>query len=247
MINSLKITYKKVENVNLTRSGYTDIEEVSQRHADALKDNKNYRENITDAVRDFEYFFNFECSSYIKNIEEPVKLLDVGCGNGEYSHFFKNLINKKVNYSGCEINDSMVEVCKKTSPRSRFFKSFADNINSDDNEYDIVFCSSTLQYTIDRWKESLVEMKRVSNKYLALLRLPVIKYNDSCFVEQNIISEGYAEKNYFVLLNRKELENLFDRIKLKVVKRDYSSEDYKVEGVEEKVVLVQYLLSKYYH
>ncbi len=244
MIDNLKITYKKVENVSLTRSGYTNIEEVSQRHAGALKDKKNYRENITSAVRDFEYFFNIECSSYINSIKEPIKLLDVGCGNGEYSYFFKNLINKKVDYSGCEISDSMVRVCKKTSPRSRFFKSFADNINSDDDKYDILFCSGALQYTIDRWKESLVEMKRVSNKYIALLRLPVVKYHRTCYVEQNMTSEGYVEKNYFVLLNRKELESLFNRTKLKILKRDYSSEEYKIEGIDEKVILVEYFLAK---
>ncbi len=244
MVNKLRITYKEVENINLSETGYTNIEEVSRRHASNLLVNNNYKKYITEAVKDFEYFINIECLDYIKTIKEPVKVLDIGCGNGIYSYFFKHLVNVKTSYSGCEISNSMVDVCKKNSPKSKFFKSFADNINTNDNEYDIVFCSATLQYTIDRWKESLVEMKRVSNKYIALLRLPVVKYQDSCYIEQTIISEGYTEINYFNLLNRKELENMFDRVKLKIIKRDCSSEEYKIEGVGEKVLLVQYLLAK---
>jgi len=244
MINNLRITYKKVENINLSESGYTNIEEVSQRHADTPIKSDDYKKNITEAVKDFEYFINTECLSLFKTIKEPLKILDIGCGNGIYSYFFKHLIKIRADYTGCEISDSMVRVCQKNNPKAKFFKSFADNINADDNKYNLVFCSSTLQYTIDRWKESLVEMKRVSNKYIALLRLPVSKYNKSCYVEQNISSSGYIEVNYFNLLNREELEKMFNRLKLKVIKRDYSSEEYKIEGIDEKIVLVQYLLAK---
>lgn len=243
-INKLIINYKKVDVVNLSRTGYTDIEEVSRRHSKYSKTNKSNKGNITSAVIDFQYFLNNECKDYISNIKTPVRVLDVGCGNGEYSYFFDKLVDFKSKYQGCEISDSMVSVCKKTSPKKIFFRSFADNINSEDEKFDLVFCSGTLQYTIDRWKESMVEMKRVSSKYIAVLRLPVVKFDDTCFVEQNIKSEGYLEKNYFVLINRQELEKFFKRVGLKIVVRDYSSEEYIVEGISEKVILVQYLLAK---
>lgn len=242
--NNLIISYKKVKQIGTSRTGYTDIEEVSKRHIKYININKSNKGNITSAVMDFQYFINNECKEYIYKTKMPVRILDVGCGNGEYSYFFDKLVGFKSKYQGCEISDSMVSVCKKTSPKKIFFKSFADNIDSEDEKFDLVFCSGTLQYTIDRWKESLLEMKRVSNKYIAVLRLPVIKFGDTCFVEQNIKSEGYLEKNFFILINRQELENLIKRIGLKIVVRDYSSEEYIIEGISEKVILVQYLLAK---
>ncbi|AKM83697.1 hypothetical protein A2422_02365 [Candidatus Woesebacteria bacterium RIFOXYC1_FULL_31_51] len=234
MNNFPKISYSKVDKITLTRSGYLP---------DTVTDT-SLQSKVSPAVDDFRYFFNIECKDIFFKVSNQLKLLDVGCGSGEYYNFFKNFIQINIKYSGCEINDYLVNLCKKTSPSGRFFKSYADNIEANDNQYDIVFSSASLQYTIDRWKESLTEMKRVSNKYVMILRMPVSKYNETCFVEQTVIYKNSNEKYTLIVLNRTELENMFSRLKLKIVKRDYTLEIIDVNGIDEKIFFTQYLLEK---
>ena len=40
------------------------------------------------------------------------------------------------------------------------------------------------------------------------------------------------------------LENYFQQLGLKILKRDYSSQEFNIEGVDEKIILIQYLLEK---
>lgn len=242
----LIINYEKIDDLPDIKAGYIDIKTVAKRYMFSSK-GMNVEELLRQPpIRDSFYFLEIENRKYFKDISNSYKLLDVGCGSGVYAKVFKRLesIFKDIQYIGCEIEKEIVNVCKEINPENDFFVSYADNISAKNNEYDMVFCSGTLHYTLSNWKKSIEEMARVAKKNIAIVRFPVTKYNKTFFVHQNVKGINGTENHYFIVINRGELENYFLELGLKVVGRDYSLEEYNIEGVEEKIILVQYLLEK---
>lgn len=243
---TLLITYSKIVDVPHLETGYIDVDIVAKRYKESAKKNNYLHLLNQQAVKDNFYFLEKECREYFNKIKPGTKLLDVGCGSGTYSKVFKRPNNpfENISYYGTEIDNKIIEICKQYNPNGMYFVSVADKIIANDKSYDIVFCSGTLHYTLKKWKKSIKEMMRVSNKYLVISRFPVTKYNDTFYVHQVVRGISGTENHYFVVINRSILEKYFVNLGLKILKRDYSSEVYNVKNVDEKIVLVQYLLQK---
>lgn len=246
--NGLAISYCKIDDSALPKNnvGYVDIATVAKRYekAENTIGIKNFLQQTS--VKDNLYFIEHVCSAIAQNCASGKHWLDVGCGGGGYSAIFKNrrsLFNQ-IQYSGTEIDQKIVDVCRRYHPGSQFFVSTADQIAAHDQAYDVVFCSGILHYTLDKWKASIAEMTRVSKQYLLLTRFPVTKYRDSFYVQQTVKSRQGTERHYFIVLNRDQLEQIFARLGLSIVKRDYTSDSYTIESIDETIVLVQYALKK---
>lgn len=242
----LIINYYKVDKIPKIEAGYIDVETVAKRYERSAKDLNLVKLLAETSVHDNFYFLEHECSKYWLNLPKNSKMLDVGCGNGFYSKAFKREDSplKNLHYTGTEIAPEIVEVCKKYNPDCDFILSLADKINSKDDSFELVYCSSTIHYTLDKWKESIKEMARVSNKFIAITRFPISKYHKTFYVHQTVRGISGTENHFFIVINREEMENYFQCLGLKILKRDYSSEEYGVSGVDEKIMLVQYLLEK---
>ena len=244
--NILLITYTKLDKApDNIKAGYVDFKNVAKRYFNTAK-NINVLEAMKSApVRDIFYFLEKDCKEIFEN-SIPKNILDVGCGSGIYSKFFKRDygIFRDSTYSGCEIDEELIKICKKINPDKNFFISSADKIEATDNSFDMVFCSGTLHYTLERWKQSIQEMKRVSSKYVSIVRFPVTKFQSTFYVEQHVIGLNGTEKHYFIVINRSEIEKYFKDLGLEILKYDYVSEEYKIKGVDEKIILINYLLKK---
>lgn len=243
---ALIIKYEKIEELPKIKAGYIDIETTAKRYEDSIKSFSVDRIFDDLSVKDNFYFIENECSDYFKNLNSKFKLLDVGCGSGLYSSVFHRNGSpfENTQYIGTEIDEKFVRTSKKYFPKDDFLVSYADKIALKDNTIDFIFCSSTLHYTLNDWKKSLKEFSRVSRKYVAVTRFPVTKYNDTFCVHQTVRGRSGTENHYFIVINREELEKYFEKIGLHVLKRDYSSQEYNIKGINEKIVLVQYLLGK---
>ncbi|EKD78354.1 MAG: hypothetical protein ACD_41C00364G0006 [uncultured bacterium] len=198
------------------------------------------------AVRDNLYFLRNDCAKKLENLAPHTSLLDVGCGSGSYAQILKQSDSPfaDMNYTGTEINKKLVDICIKHNPTVSFIVAQASRIPLSDSSYDTVFCSGTVHYTLSTWAESISEMARVAKQYLIITRLPVTKYQDSFYVHQTVSSKRRSEHHFFIVINRTKLEELFTRLHLKILQRDYSSEEYNIDHIDEKIVLVQYLLAK---
>jgi SAM-dependent methyltransferase len=242
---NLVINYYRIDYAPKQRAGYTDIDSVVRRYR-ALGQESLEQLTSNQSIKDNLYFMEHECSEIYNSAPKNATMLDVGCGNGNYGIVFGRKGSPLANYSywGSEIDKKLTDVCSEIYPDGHFIVSYADNINAANNQFELVFCSSTLHYTLGGWRDSVKEMSRVANRYLCLTRFPVTKYNDTFYVRQTVSGRTGKETHYFVVINRLVLEKYFNSLGFKVIHRDYSSEHYPVNGVEEKIVLVQYCLEK---
>jgi SAM-dependent methyltransferase len=244
---AIVIGYEKFEDAIPNPSvGYLDIAEVERRYDEQMK-SFNIEEEIKNnaSIRDNVFFLEKECGRYFFE-KGDFKLLDVGCGSGVYSKIFGREGSKtaKWQYAGTEIDEKLIEVCKKYSSKKIFFTSTSDKLEALDDSFDLVFSSGVMHYTLDCWKKSILEMRRVSKKYIAITRFPLAKFAATFYVKQTVRSISGTEVHYFICINRNEFEEFLKENGLSIVKRDYSLEEYTIKGIKEKIILTQYLLEK---
>jgi len=84
---------------------------------------------------DFEFF-----NEYIKDGDD---ILDAGCGNGRLFEFFKD---KKINYSGLDSSNSLIQIATKTYPTANFQTGDITTLPFSDNKFNTIFCIATLHH-----------------------------------------------------------------------------------------------------
>lgn len=90
---------------------------------------------------------------------EKSTLLDVGCGNG----FFLELASSNgFITTGCDI------IPDKSFSHSTYKLSSVEKLNFEDNAFDVVVCSHTLEHVIN-FDEAVNELKRVAKKKLCVV------------------------------------------------------------------------------
>lgn len=86
-------------------------------------------------------------------------LLDVGCGNGYFTYYFKDLYQTvALDFSEDLLRKNIVDLKVCGSANKLPFK---------DNSFDIAFCSNLLHH-LESPQEAVSEMKRISKKYVIL-------------------------------------------------------------------------------
>lgn len=75
------------------------------------------------------------------------KVLDAGCGNGEFSILIKKLGFEAV---GLDISEAALEKAKKRSPTTSFYSaSLEDALPFDDETFDAIWCTEVLEHLFD--------------------------------------------------------------------------------------------------
>jgi ubiquinone/menaquinone biosynthesis C-methylase UbiE len=120
------------------------------------------------------------------------------CGPGtyiDYNLYFKNS-NKK--YSAIDITDKVVNNGLENGIEASL--SSIEDIQKNDNEYDLVYCRHVLEHQ-DFYQKSIQEMVRVSKKYVVVIFWLLseeennqINYDDKEYLYHNIYSRKNIEK-----------------------------------------------------
>lgn len=88
--------------------------------------------------------------------QDEKKILDIGCGTGEYSNSFK-----PKNYTGIDISSEYISHAKKTK-KGNFLVMDATNLSFPDNSFDIILIAAILHHLEDEdVKKVLKEARRV--------------------------------------------------------------------------------------
>jgi len=117
---------------------------------------KNYDTIGTDRETDL----NKKSLKYILNNINPDcnTLLDVGCGRG---YFLKNLQNTNIELTGVDLFETLNIL------NSHYVKGNAESLPFEDDSFDVVTSSHTLEHVINI-REAVAEIKRVSSKQIII-------------------------------------------------------------------------------
>ncbi|MEW7280011.1 class I SAM-dependent methyltransferase [Aquimarina sp. 2201CG1-2-11] len=102
-----------------------------------------------------------QCINYVFNQikSDNSTFIDVGCGNG----FLLDYANKKgFRTTGCDI------IGGKTFEHSDYYQASIENLPFEDNSFDVVFSTHTLEHVID-FEKAVKELKRVTKKTLCVV------------------------------------------------------------------------------
>ena len=170
---------------------------------------------------------------FIKNGD---KILDVGCGNGRLLEILKD---KKVNYTGVDVSEKLLEIAKKKYPQNEFL--VANNLNLPflDNNFDKVFSVAVL-HTIpseDLRKKAISELKRVlkpggllfitvwdiwrKDTLLLLLKYSFLKLVGKSRLDFGDVFVPWSTKTkrFYHFFTEKELRSLVETVGFVVIKK----------------------------
>lgn len=80
---------------------------------------------------------------FLRHIFVGDKVLDLGCGNGRFFEIFND---KKVDYTGIDFSERLIEIAKNKYPNGNFLVSSAFNLPFPDNLFDRVLCIAVLHH-----------------------------------------------------------------------------------------------------
>ncbi len=93
-------------------------------------------------------------------------MLDVGCGSGILIKELKELLGAKVQFSGCDISASAININKQKYHDVQWFVSDLDEQELN-RQADLVVCSEVLEHVRD-WEQSLDKLIKAANKRLII-------------------------------------------------------------------------------
>lgn len=109
---------------------------------------KNYKEIASDFDISRKKYLWPEMERFSHLVFPGAKVLDAGCGNGRLLEAFKN---KKINYSGFDANEKLIELAKENYPQENFF--VQDILKIEDykgNNYDFIFLIAVILHIPDK-------------------------------------------------------------------------------------------------
>jgi len=92
------------------------------------------------------------------------KVLDVGCASGGFYNIMRSF-EPHIEYTGIDLSEKAVELAVERYPKARFMVTEGFRLPFQDNEFDIVHCTSVFNNE-PNYQEMLEEMYRVSNRFV---------------------------------------------------------------------------------
>lgn len=114
------------------------------------------------------------CTEYRKSLRDTLvglwqpgwKILEGGCGTGLNYHYLPE--DMKAQYTGIDFTQECVDICRENFDRQEFWLGDLTDLDSPDEEFDIVFTSNVLQH-IEDWESAARQLVRVSKRYVVNL------------------------------------------------------------------------------
>jgi ubiquinone/menaquinone biosynthesis C-methylase UbiE len=105
-----------------------------------------------------------EFDQYLKYINDGDRVVDIGCGNGRFFSYVKNLRNVK--YVGIDNNKNLIRIAQKKYPEGKFVIGDMLNLPFEDKSQDVVVSIAALHHIPSNKlrNKAVSEMFRILNK-----------------------------------------------------------------------------------
>jgi ubiquinone/menaquinone biosynthesis C-methylase UbiE len=100
-------------------------------------------------------------------------LLDSACASGYYSEVIRTLDTRPIQYHGCDYSDEMILAARSYYPSGEFEVQNLTDLRFADQSFDVVLASGVLEHIPD-YQMAILELCRVSRKYIVLHRCPLV-------------------------------------------------------------------------
>lgn len=123
------------------------------------KEKKNKRPPVHPAVEAFA-LPKVDIIASLIGLNENTSVLDVGCGNGFFTHYFAQ---KTPHVVGMDLSQYMLGM----NSHDKLVRGRAEELPFDDKSFDLVFCSNLLHH-VENPVDVVKEMVRVSKRFVSL-------------------------------------------------------------------------------
>lgn len=225
------------EGVNMVNNDKNDFDNYAD----------NYREIHTQNIqklsgKDSDYFSEYKIKeiSDVLNNNAKLKILDVGCGDGNTARYFKKYFTNS-EYIGIDISKSSIDIAKnkyKSEEKISFEQYNGKNIPYTENTFDIIFIACVLHHVVKKEHEDLLkECKRVLKKNGRIIIFEHNPYNPLTIKTVNTCP--FDEDA--VLMNSKYLNKLLKDVGFVDVNVRYTIFVPRVKILEKLVFIEKYL------
>ncbi len=170
-----------------------------------------------------------EFSIFRKFIRDRDKILDAGCGNGRLIELLRN---KKIDYTGIDFSEGLIEIAKKKYPGYKFLVGNILSLPFPDNYFDVVLSVAVLHHipSNNLRMKAIQEARRVLKKngkfiltvwdvwgkrnlLLLVLRYSLLKLLGKSKLDFRDVFVPWGKKTnrYYHFFTKKEIEKLVKR------------------------------------
>ena len=135
-------------------------------------------------------------------IADP-RLLEVGCGSGEYCEVFDILLPGAVRYTGVDYSEAMIARARTRYPSAAFEFADATRLPFGDAAFDVVFNGVSLMHIID-FPMAIREAARVAARACIFHTVPVFEEHTTTFLKKYAYGAPVVE----IIFGKDELMSL---------------------------------------
>lgn len=169
---------------------------------------------------------------HLANISEKRKidkLLNLGCGEGDYDKILSNFCNYLY---CCDINKGDIKFCKYQNKSTKIFYSIQDAecLNYHPNFFDIIICSEVLEHVNSQSKVMENIKRTLKKKGLSIITFPNINFPSNYDPINKLLSNfnihlpiGAYAFGHEKLIKTKDFENLCEKLNFKILKKEHLS------------------------
>lgn len=139
------------------------------------------------------------------HVPEDATLLEIGCASGYYYEILEYLLGRRIEYTGVDYSDTMIDMARQFYPRPRFFAADAKSLFFADRQFDVVVSSCVLLH-VPNYRDHIAETARVANAMIVLHRTPVCRDSGTRYLTK----KAYGVDTVELVFNEKELLYLFE-------------------------------------
>jgi len=163
-------------------------------------------------------------------LNSKFSILEIGCSSGYYYEILAYLLNQRINYTGVDYSEALINMAKDYYPSVPFYVADGAYLPFRTNSFDITISSCILLHT-PNYEDHVKETVRVSRKFVIAHRTPVCRKRKTQYMKKF----AYGIETVELLFNENEIVSNFLTNRLELIQsieyhsnkqKDYYEIDY---------------------
>jgi ubiquinone/menaquinone biosynthesis C-methylase UbiE len=139
-------------------------------------------------------------------------VLEIGCASGYYYEILEYLLNKRINYTGVDYSEALIEMAKNYYHKAKFNVADGAHLPFKDREFYIAVSSGILLH-VPNYREHIAETVRVAGRFVIAHRTPVCRQRPTQYMKKL----AYGVETVELLFNEEQLIAQFKAHGLKLL------------------------------